>query len=96
MQTISNYQANIELPSHVLYLDRTSDVNELVKTLLGKEYEVVYTCMFPSTGQSPNGDWQEGDIEVCDNGSRYLLSYDFVETDNDKGRIVRYWTELSA
>ena len=84
----NNWQyTNIKLPMTVLWMDTDEDVHEVIKALMGHDC-VVYDT--PSSGYSGCGPWEEGDIDLIDNGLGYTLSYDFMELSGATGRIFRY------
>ena len=87
---------NIKLPLKTAWMNSGSDVQEVLKAIVGHGGTVIgpdwcdgVAC--PTIGYSAYGPWVEGDIDYADDdGHEYVLSYDFMEFGEDVGRIFRY------
>lgn len=80
---------NVKLPENTALMIGANSVDELVKALTGRKHKLLWDAFYPSTGSSPFGPYEEGDIAFFDEGTRYLLSYDFMLLDNGIARVFR-------
>lgn len=82
--------ANVKLPMDTLYLLTNSDIHILLQTFVGDDYEFDSVRHEATTGSSGIGGWEEGDIWHSRGGKRFVLSYDFIQVDDEMGRVFRY------
>ena len=89
--------ANINVPQDVAWMMSGSDVQEVLKAIIGHGCEVVgpdydsdADVCCPAIGRSAYGYWIEGDIDYEEGGMRYSLAYDFIDLDESTSRIFRY------
>ena len=81
---------NVKVPYDVALLNGKGSASDVVKVVLGKEHEIVFDGDYPTTGSSPYGPYDEGDILFNKDGEVHMLSYDYMEVDDDVARIFRY------
>lgn len=82
---------NIKLPVSSLYMFSGNGIQEVINALTGHGGKVIGPDGGQATtGASGIGPWEEGDIEYVYEGRAYGLAYDFIELDDNIGRIFRF------
>ena len=89
-------RTNIRVDRRIAWMYSGSDVQEVLKAIVGHGCEVIgpdfcdgVAC--PAIGVSGVGPWVEGDIDYVDEGITYSLNYDFYNIDENISCIFRYW-----
>lgn len=75
---------NVKVPLDMAYQMTGEDVRDMLLAFVGYD-----TAICASTGYSPFGPYEEGDIDYDADGNRCSLHYDFIEVDG-KARVFRY------
>lgn len=77
---------NIKIPAKTALLTTDEDIYTLLVVLVG-DVDDVFDA---STGSSPFGPYDEGDIVYENGDGTFTLSYDYMLLDDDTARIFRY------
>ena len=83
---MSEIYTNTTVPEGMALLFTDNDIFDMLRLFVGD----IDNVLDASTGSSPFGPYDEGDIEYRKGGDMFTLSYDFMLL-NDMARIFRYW-----